>query len=399
MLTLSIPKYIFYFFLIMLSTSQSFSNPVITESSRQGQAKLTQAFVTTASKDFIVTVDMPFKFKELPKLTTARFFRRHQANGHVDMRLDLFVKKQCVASFWKNNQGQFAAVDKKIFKGGDFTILFWLENLWLPIYRNEWLFNQYEITTENYNGIPCDKIVVTMTVPKENLRELGAMTGLRVIQAQDAAEVFESHAIIREFLIGQEDHVIYSRKHFNGQGQCLMDIRLGKVDFTPNWNDYPEIFATPSEQMNYALCDDDVLFELQMQQNTLISTLLKMKKKELPKPYSPKTTEVALFIRKPSFNKNTLEYSIISSSLALPIDKLPFVPKVRHSRGMDILDVSLNKKDMLEDGGILSSWRIRANRNTYDIEDVLFDGKHDVIVMHGPDWSVRIITPRKNAQP
>jgi len=372
----------------------SFSNPAVTETATKGQAMLKHAFETTAGKDFIATVDMPLRFKELPKLTTACFFRRHYADGHVDMRLDLFAKKQCVASFWKNRQGQYASVGEKTFKGGDFNILFWLENLWLPIYKKEWLFNQYEISSEKYNDIPCDKISVIMTATKENRGKLGSMTGLYITNGKDADEAFESHSVYREFMIGQEDHVIYSRKHFNGNRQCMMDVNLGSVDFTPNWDNYPNIFSTPSEPMNYVLSDDEVLLELQMQQNSFISDFIKNQKKKPPQPYSPQSPEVALFIRKPSFHNNSTEYSIISSSIAFPFAKLPFVPQMRNTRGMKILDVSLSKKDILDNGGILSSWRIRANGNTYEIDDVLFDGKHDITIMHGPDWSVRIITPK-----
>lgn len=381
---------------VLLFFNIALSESVITETAIKGQAILKEAFKTTASKDFIATIDMPLKFKELPQLTSLRFFHKHYADGHVDMRLDMFVKKQCVASFWKNNQGQYATVGEKHFKGGDFNILFWLENLWLPIYKNEWLFNQYTISSEKFNDRLCNKITLIMTASKEKHSKLGGITGLYITNSNDANEAFESHAVYREFLIGQEDYIIYSRKHLNGNHQCLMDFKLKKVNFSPNWDEYPDIFTTPCVPTIYALSDDEVLLELQIQQSHFLSNFIKKQKIEFPKAYSPKTPEVALFIRKPSFHHDSAEYSIISSSLAFPFSKLPFVPNVRNTRGMKILDVSLSKKDMLNDGTILSSWRIRANQNTYEINNVLFDGKHDVTVMHGPDWSVRIIIPHHN---
>ncbi len=381
---------------ILLLFNMALCNPSMTETAIEGQAILKEAFETMPKKDFIATVNMPLKFKELPKLTTARFFRKHHDDGHVDMRLDLFVKKQCVASFWKNRQGQYAAVGEKRFQGGDFNILFWIENLWLPIYKKEWLSNEYKISSGTFNDVPCHKITIFLEVSKEKHGRLGSLTGVSIENSNDLDEVFKYHAFIREFLIGREDHVIYSRKHLNGNNQCLMDVNLGTVDSKPNWDDYPGIFETPSAAMDYALCDDDVLIELQKQQSSFISGFIKKHEIKPHQPYSPKTPEVALFIRKPTFHHDSAEYSIISTTDAFPFAKLPFIrPDMRSIRGMKILNVSLSKKDMLDDGGILSSWRIKANNNTYEVEDVLFDGKHETTVMHGPDWSVRIIVPRE----
>ena len=224
----------------------------VTEIRQKGMDMLDNAIKQSSKGSYIAEISNP-SFPEfnglgplMQKPVKAVYYRRPREDGGLDLALELYGKSGMTLRFVQNSEGRFvhSPVYNISAKGGMFLRLYSLMALYNDFHLQEKKNSEYEFGEAEYSGRPCMKL--DMFISKEIINDSKYVYGITGSPAPDFKDYFVTRPCHRTILIDKENGQIVSIREFNINGQCISDMNLGKVDFTPNWKKHPDVFATPA---------------------------------------------------------------------------------------------------------------------------------------------------------
>jgi len=249
---------LFFCFLLVLQGTRAWEYHVTLEMER-GVKSIDDAQAKSRCISYIAEIPNPV-FPELPRCIKVIYYRKYIENDHsVNLRADFYDKDKILFSFLSNSDGQFAMHASGVTaEGGDFLRLFHLESLTNRMYTYEQKYSNYTFSTNKYNGRACT--IVTANIPKDIEDDLsylmpvmglsgGAIlsrTGENGKLKPDIHYLQSHHPYRREFWIDNETGCLLNIRKYSLNKELLSNVNLGKVNFTPDWSQYPDLFLSPA---------------------------------------------------------------------------------------------------------------------------------------------------------
>ena len=215
---------------------------------------------TPKSACYQTVVEFPDQFCRT--YTQGIYTRYVDPDGNRFLRLELYEGKKLVEIHVGTPDGFFGwTPDGSIaLRFIVATKLLLLENMSNPFYSIGMENSEYKIADSAYCGIPCYKITVSVMPWRYDLRTLAHYTG--TIQQADASrknDFFRCCPMVRVFLIGKEDNIVYSREHYGDEGEKLYFRKLGKPVKNPVYSE--TLFQLPEKINGTVMSDDNFLLQ------------------------------------------------------------------------------------------------------------------------------------------
>ncbi len=214
---------------------------------QDGRSLLLNAMESSRQANFVATMKNPYhpqKDKEeiLPYAPDWKFFR-YMENGKLFLRLEASLNGKITETYVKNDKGIYGvAADGFAARIIEVPMIWYPELVHLEISQEEMALSSFEVGRSHYNNIPCHKVIMKTPRSDESLRKI---TGDSPDQFQENRKrYFSKRVFVREFLVGTDNNLIYSRKHYNGNGALIFNVELGAVD--RNFVFSSKLFEKPS---------------------------------------------------------------------------------------------------------------------------------------------------------
>ena len=221
-----------------------------TEPNQRLADELVQAHEKTRRAEYISEISRP-DLPMFPKITRAVFYCRHGENGMPLRRADFYQNSRLVWSFLQNEAGKFGVHNPsgKVAQGGDFLELYYLAELGDQPHAAELAWCSAQEEPQTYQNRPARHLTV-VNPGKERTGEaeidLAYLRGYTMLfNDVTCAKIKAKHPFVREYTIDDATGVILKLRKFNWHGKLLSDTSLGDVELTPDWKQFPELFATP----------------------------------------------------------------------------------------------------------------------------------------------------------
>lgn len=224
------------------------------EESRRGKQLIREALTASANASYIARLPRadPHSRRNLPGL----LYRRVDERGGVCKRLELSSDSQRREIYLVNDTGQYGTTGDDWVKIEEVLILSHWDNLFQPLTAGEFMVSLCRVEEVNYRNVACYQITQNLA------SDVNLIASISSLSVTDAVTNLNStyhklRPVKRIFLIGKENHLIYSRTHYNRFGRKLLDLELGDVDLTTPID--PQLFVTPEKITRHARFRKDFL--------------------------------------------------------------------------------------------------------------------------------------------
>jgi len=237
------------FILLLFSCSMWFNATLWAENtSNDGLQIVKNAVSFTKSADFIYKTELPWGIKIIDSTGIATLYYSHDSNDDAIMRLELPTNTGNSVFIYKDNKSFFYLENGKYVVEMDFKPHFGtaMELIYKRIYKltdaKSALFNNYIYTIEddNYNGMPCYKITMTLS-DNDNVTPIP----LEYMDAK-TSDIAYGKLKTAVLIIGKEHNFIYSAVLYDTTGAQVAERKITEVEFADNLSD--NLFAFPADR-------------------------------------------------------------------------------------------------------------------------------------------------------